>query len=46
MVVKLLKDKPLREKVSKNARKLVENVYEWEVIGNKLDGIYRDLTKK
>ncbi len=46
MVVKLLKNKPLREKVSKNARKLVENVYEWEVIGNKLDGIYRDLTKK
>ncbi len=45
-IVKLLKDQSLRQTISKNARKLVEDVYEWDVICSKLDKIYRDLTKK
>ncbi len=45
-VITLLNDKLLRKKVSKNARKLVEDVYEWDVISSKLDEIYRDLTDK
>ncbi len=45
-IIKLLKDQQLRRKISKNARKLVEDVYEWDVICSRLDQIYRDLTKK
>ncbi len=45
-VIKLLKDKPLRRKISKNARLLMESSYEWGVISDKLDGIYQELVKK
>lgn len=39
----LLEDEILRSNLRKNGRKLVEKKYDWNVIGNKMIGIYKDL---
>lgn len=45
-IVKLLKNPQTRQKLSRNARRLMEDVYEWGVIADRLDKIYRKLTDK
>ena len=44
--VRLMTDIKLYEKIAKNARKLVEEKYTYQVISEKLDEIYREVTKK
>lgn len=39
----LLDDETLRSNLRKNGRELVEKKYDWNVIGNKMIGIYNDL---
>ncbi len=39
----LLSDKKLYEKLSKNAKKLVRDNYDWDPIAKRLDGIYREV---
>ena len=39
----LLKDFSLREKLSKNARKLVEKGYSWKPIGDNLNAIWKNI---
>jgi glycosyltransferase involved in cell wall biosynthesis len=42
-VVRLLGDPDLRQKIAANARKLVEERYDWRVIGGKLLKVYSDM---
>jgi glycosyltransferase involved in cell wall biosynthesis len=42
-VMQLLKDKKLRERISRNARQLVEKRYDWLEIGQRLIAVYDDL---
>ena len=42
-VMQLLKDKKLRERISSNARQLVEKRYDWLEIGQRLIAVYDDL---
>jgi sugar transferase (PEP-CTERM/EpsH1 system associated) len=42
-VVQLLKDRKLREKISHNARRLVETHYDWSKISQKLMKVYDDI---
>jgi glycosyltransferase involved in cell wall biosynthesis len=43
-VIRLLKDKELRQEVARNARKLVEGKYGWPSVVRRLDAIYEDIT--
>ena len=43
--VKLLRDKDLYMKVRSNAHKMIEDVYSWTSISQKLEKIYLALTK-
>jgi glycosyltransferase involved in cell wall biosynthesis len=45
-VIRLLSDSNLRLKLAKNARRLVEKRYNWQVIADDLDKIYRDTISK
>jgi glycosyltransferase involved in cell wall biosynthesis len=45
-VVKLLKDKKLRERISQNSRQLIERHYNWLEIGQRLIAVYSDLVNK
>ena len=42
-VVRLLHSPKLREQLRSNARSLVESSYEWQTIGERLEGVYRRL---
>ncbi|MBI2195577.1 MAG: glycosyltransferase family 4 protein [Candidatus Levybacteria bacterium] len=42
-VVSLMEDKPLYEKISKNARILIEKNYDWDIIVEKLEKVYVSL---
>ncbi len=42
-IIELLKDKNLYEKITKNARSLVEEKYNWENITKELEKVYRSL---
>jgi glycosyltransferase involved in cell wall biosynthesis len=42
-IVMLYKDKALREKLTQNAYQLIEQKYEWNIIGEKLLRVYREL---
>lgn len=44
-IVKLIEDKDLRERLSVEGRKLVEENYDWSIIGQKLNNIYEKLAK-
>ncbi len=44
--VKLLKNKKEYMKIRKNGRKLVDDVYSWESVAGKLEGIYEELIAK
>ncbi len=41
--VKLLNDNKLYEKISKNARELIEKKYTWKKISNDLDSVYKSI---
>ena len=43
-VIRLLKDKDLRYNISQNARKFVEEKYNWRLIVNNLNEIYQSIT--
>lgn len=45
-IIKLIKNKDLREKFVKNAKKYIREKFSWDVIIEKLTQIYADLTKK
>lgn len=42
-VLQLLQQKELRQQLSENGRRLVEEKYDWQVVLGKLDNVYRDL---
>ena len=44
-VVELYYDKDLRCKLGGNAIQLVHNVYDWNIIGNKINNFYKDILK-
>lgn len=44
--VELLADKKLYEKIARNAKKMVEDKYDWDPIAQKLSQIYQELGKK
>jgi sugar transferase (PEP-CTERM/EpsH1 system associated) len=39
-VVRLLRDEGLRNEIAQNARRLVEQVYDWRILGRKLVSVY------
>ncbi len=41
-IVKILKNEQLREKITKNARKLVAEKYDWNIIAEKFNQIYKN----
>lgn len=43
-VIRLLKDKELRQNIAQNARKLVEEKYGWASVVRRLDTVYEDIT--
>jgi glycosyltransferase involved in cell wall biosynthesis len=45
-VINLLLDKELREKLSRNGRRLVEEKYDWQVVLKELDRVYQRLSRK
>lgn len=45
-VIRLLKDTDLRERIAKNARKLVEEKYSWNTIYKRLDPLLENLISK
>lgn len=42
--VRLLQNKTVSEKIRKNARKLVEEKYDWKKIAKTLEGVYKEVT--
>lgn len=42
-VIRLLREPHLRDEMSVSARSLVDERYSWQVVGERLDAIYRDL---
>lgn len=44
--IKLLKDAELRDKLSKNARKLIEDTHSWDAVYKQIDGIIDEVIKK
>lgn len=44
--VSLLKDAELRDKISKNARKLIENTHSWDAVYKQIDGIIDEVIPK
>lgn len=45
-IIKLLKDKQLREQMGNNGRKLVVNNYSWEITAKKTTEVFSDITEK
>jgi len=45
LTAKVLADKKLREKLSKNGKKYVSDNYDWKLISKKLDKIYQEIGK-
>ncbi len=45
-IIKLIENKDLREKFTKNAKKHIEEKFSWDAIMDKLNQIYTHLTKK
>jgi glycosyltransferase involved in cell wall biosynthesis len=43
-VIRLVKDRELRQYIAQNARKLVEEKYEWSSIVERLDAVYESIT--
>ena len=39
-VIRLLKDPPLRHRISENAKTIVRSLYDWEVVAQTLQGLY------
>ncbi len=44
-ITRLLRDRNYYEKIAENARNLIEEKYNWEVIAKKLDSIYSKISK-
>ena len=42
-IVQLIQDRDLRQRLRSNARTLIESRYSWQVIGKRLEDIYRAL---
>lgn len=42
-IVRLLEDRSLRERLGRAGRRLAEERYDWNVIGDRLDRVYREL---
>lgn len=45
-VVELLQDSQARQRLEKNARDLVEKTYSWQIIGEQLRSLYRELVAR
>lgn len=45
-VVQLLRDKELRNRISRNARRLIETHYDWSESSQRLIGVYSDLVAR
>lgn len=45
-VIKLLNSRDLKEKLSKNARKAVENRYSWDLTASGYEALYKDIVKR
>lgn len=45
-IILLLSDSKLQDRIGKQARLLVENKYSWNIIGNTLNNIYKNLTHR
>ncbi len=45
-VVRLLKDSTLRNRLELNGRRLVEQKYSWDIIGARLNGIYKSVVQQ
>ena len=45
-VIRLLKDKELRQSIAQNGRKLVERKYGWSSVVGRLDMVYEDIVRK
>lgn len=41
-IIKILKDEPLRERITANAKKLIAEKYDWNIIAEKFGEIYTD----
>ena len=42
-MLKLLKDKSLRQKIGANAKRLVENKYSWESVTDRLNYLFEEI---
>lgn len=42
-IIMLLKDKHLQQKLASSGHELVKNIYDWNVIGQKLDSVYKKI---
>ena len=45
-VIELLQNKQLQDQLSRNGRKLVEDKYDWQVVLENLDQIYKSLSAR
>ena len=45
-VLRLIREPELREKLAKNARKIIEEKYSWEKIGKNLNALWKELDEK
>jgi len=45
-VIRLLKDKELRQGIAQKARKLVEEKYGWPAVVRRLDMVYEDIIEQ
>lgn len=45
-VITLLQDAALCRRLGDNGRKLVEKTYDWKIIGNRLEGVYNEISQE